>query len=427
MLDIKRIREAGEEVRELLARKGFDLDLEKIKSLDERRRQLIQETEALKAEKNRVSAEIPQRKKAGEDVSEIFAQMKEVSERIKAIDEELAEVEAAHFGYLASIPNLPDPDLTAGGEENNEVIAVYGEAPVFTFEPKHHVDLAESLGLIDYTRGAKMAGAGHWVYKGDGARLEWALLNYFIDAHLKDGYEMILPPHMLNWQSGFTAGQFPKFEEDVFWLSHEGEDKKRGRFMLPTAETALVNFYRDEILDETQLPKRFFSFTPCYRREAGSYRADERGMVRGHQFNKIEMFQYTTAEQSDAAFEELVNKAAALVEGLGLHFRTVKLAAGDCTSSMARTTDIEIFIPSMGGFKEVSSASNARDYQARRGNMKYRNKETGKLEFVHTLNASGLATSRVFPAILEQMQTEDGRVRIPEVLRPYMGGQEYIG
>ena len=286
------------------------------------------------------------------------------------------------------------------------------------------MDIAEKLHLIDYNRGAKMAGSGSWVYTGDGALLEWALLNYFVEQHIADGYTMILPPHMLNYASGYTAGQFPKFIDDVYWLDHAEE---RSNFMLPTAETALVNLYRDEILDEKELPKRFFAYTPCYRREAGSYRAEERGMIRGHQFNKVEMFQYTTKDGSDAAFEELVGKACKLVEGLGLHYRLSKLAAGDCSASMARTYDIEIWIPSMNDYKEISSVSNARDYQARRGNMRYRDSKTGKIEFVHTLNGSGLATSRVFPAILEQYQTADGKVRVPEVLQKYLHGKTVLG
>ena len=239
--------------------------------------------------------------------------------------------------------------------------------------------------------------------------------------HLKDGYEFMLPPHILTYECGLTAGQFPKFEDDVFRLTEEGF-----HFLLPTAETALINLYRGEILNEADLPKRLFAYTPCYRREAGTYRASERGMIRGHQFNKVEMFQYTLPEKSDEAFEELVGKAEALVRGLGFHFRTVKLAAGDCSASMARTYDIEIQIPSMNGYKEVSSVSNARDYQARRGNIRFRREATGKTEFVHTLNGSGLATSRIFPAMVEQNQRADGSVVVPEVLRKYLGGLEIL-
>ena len=284
------------------------------------------------------------------------------------------------------------------------------------------MELAASLGLVDYDRGAKIAGRGAWIYTNLGARLEWALLNYFISEHLKDGYTFILPPHLLNEDSGFGAGQFPKFKEDVFWL--EGLEPKR--FLLPTAETALVNIYRNEILDEKELPKKFFAYTPCYRREAGSYRTEERGMIRGYQFDKVEMVQYTKPEDSDAAFEELVNKAENLVKGLGLHYQVSKLAAGDISHSMARTYDMEVYLPSMGIYKEVSSASNARDYQARRTMCRYRDSATKKTQYVHTLNASGLATSRIFPAILEQFQQADGSVIVPEVLRPFMGGIDVL-
>lgn len=428
MIDVQRLREEPEKVRELLLRKGYELNLNEFVSLDSKRKELIQETEKLKAVRNKVSAEIPQLKKRGEDVSDTLKEMKELGEKVKELDARLQQIEKERDDFLAAIPNLPDEDLLPGDKENNQVVRVCGEEVKFDFTPKHHVDLAESLNIIDYTRGAKIAGSGHWIYRGDGARLEWALLNYFISTHLRDNYEMILPPHLLNYRSGYTAGQFPKFKEDVFWIdaSDADEDKEKRSFLLPTAETALVNLYRDEILEEDDLPKKLFAFTPCYRREAGSYRADERGMVRGHQFDKIELFQYCLPEQSDQAFEELVNKASELVEGLGLYFRVSKLAAGDCSASMARTSDIEIYIPSMGGFKEVSSISNARDYQARRGMMRFRRKESGKLEYLHTLNASGLATSRVFPAILEQNQTADGKIKIPEVLVPFMGGQEYI-
>ena len=243
---------------------------------------------------------------------------------------------------------------------------------------------------MDYDRAAKIAGRGAWIYTNLGAQLEWALLNYFIATHLKDGYTFILPPHLLNEDTGFGAGQFPKFRSDVFWL--EGMEPQR--FLLPTAETALVNLYRNEILKEEDLPKKLFAYTPCYRSEAGSYRTEERGMIRGYQFNKVEMVQYTKPEDSDAAFIELVDKAVALVEGLGLHFQISKLAAGDISHSMARTYDIEVYLPSMGIYKEVSSASNARDYQARRSMCRYRDAATGKTRYVHTLNASGLATSR---------------------------------
>lgn len=426
MLDIKYIKENPEDVIERLARKGKDAreDIARILELDGQRRAMIAETEALKAEQNKVSKEIPKLKKEGKDVAPIFAEMKELSDKAKANDLRLRDIETEYMNLMLALPNLPDPDLKPGEKENNEPIRYFGEPHKFDFPPKHHVDLCTDLGLIDYDRGTKLAGSGFWIYKGMGARLEWALLNYFIDCHLADGYEFILPPHMLEYECGLTAGQFPKFADEVYKIENPTDD--RVHYMLPTAEAALASLYRNEVLNEADLPKKFFAYTPCFRREAGSYRSDERGMVRGHQFNKVEMFQFTRPEDSDAAFEELVTKAENLVKGLGFHFRTVKLAAGDCSASMARTYDIEIQIPSMNGYKEVSSVSNARDYQARRGQIRFKRASTGKTEFVHTLNGSGLATSRIFPAMVEQNQQADGSVVVPEVLRKYLGGIDVI-
>ena len=426
MLDIRLIKENPEEIKARLEAKGRDCseEIDRILELDAKRRDLIHDGEQLKARQNKASKEIPARKKAGEDVAPLLAEMKTISDEIKASDAALKDVDAEWRTLMLALPNLPDPDLKPGGKENNEPLCYSGEPHKFDFEPKNHVDLCTSLGLIDYPRGAKLSGSGFWIYRGMGARLEWALLNYFIDTHIADGYELVLVPHMLGYECGLTAGQFPKFEDDVYWMA-DAEDHMR-RFMLPTAETALVNLHRDEILTEADLPKKYISYTPCFRREAGSYRADERGMVRGHQFNKVEMVQYTLPERSDEAFEELVGKAEALVKGLGFHFRTVKLAAADCSASMARTYDIEIQIPSMNGYKEVSSVSNARDYQARRGMMRFRRDGSKQTEFLHTLNGSGLATSRVLPALVEQNQLKNGDVVVPEVLRKYLGGIEVI-
>ena len=425
MLDIKLIKENPEQVIARLANKGKDAreEIEKILDLDAQRRAMIVENETLKAEQNKTNKLIPQYKKEGKDVAEIFAKLKEMSAKTKENDANLKVVEEELNLLMLGLPNLPDEDLLPGGKENNEPLRYYGEQRTFDFEPKNHVDLCTSLGLIDYDRGTKLAGSGFWMYRGMGARLEWALLNYFIDTHLADGYELILPPHMLEYECGVTAGQFPKFADEVYKI--ENPTDNRIHYMLPTAEAALASIYRNEILTEADLPKKMMSYTPCIRREAGSYRADERGMVRGHQFNKVEMFQYTLPEKSDEAFDELVAKAEALVKGLGFHFRTVKLAAGDCSASMARTYDIEINIPSMDGYKEVSSVSNARDYQARRGMMRVR-RDNGKIEYLHTLNGSGLATSRVLPALVEQNQNADGSVNVPDVLRKYLGGLEKI-
>ncbi|MBO7149950.1 MAG: serine--tRNA ligase [Clostridia bacterium] len=425
MLDLRRIQENKEKITELLSRKGFTADFDTVLSLDKERRAIISEVEQYKAQKNKVSAQIPALKKQGLPVDEIFAEMRMLGEKIAECDAKAKALEDQVFDMLSRMPNIPDEDLLAGEKENNQVVRVVGEKPTFSFPMQNHVDLCTKLGIIDYARGTKLSGGGYWLYRGDGARLEWALLNFFISEHLKDGYEFILPPHQLGYNCGFGAGQFPKFADEVYWLDVD-EDRKKNRFMLPTAETALVNLYSGEIIDESKLPMKFFAYTPCYRKEAGSYRAEERGMIRGHQFNKVEMVQYAHPEHSMEAFNELVDKAASLIEKLGLHFRVSKLAAGDCSASMARTYDIEVWIPSMGIYKEVSSVSNANDYQARRNNTKFRDSKTGKPAFLHTLNGSGLATSRVFPALIEQYQNADGSITVPEVLVPFMGGQTVI-
>lgn len=425
MIDFNLIRTETEKVEAALAKKGFIADLKPLVEWDAERRALKQSAEEMKARRNAASKEIPKIKKAGGDVESIFAEMRELGDKIAAADAAIAVLDDKINDVWYLLPNMPDDDLEAGEKENNRVIRISGKKPEFAFTPKNHVDLCTDLGLIDYERGARLSGGGFWIYRGVGARLEWALINYFIDTHLKGGYEFILPPHQLGYNAGFGAGQFPKFADEVYWL--EGEDRKKNRFMLPTAETALVNMYAGEIMDESMLPLKLFAYTPCYRKEAGSYRSEERGMIRGHQFNKVEMVQYAHPAHSAEAFEELVNKAAALVEGLGLHFRVSKLAAGDCSASMARTYDVEVWIPSMGIYKEVSSVSNANDYQARRSNTRFRDSETGRTQFVHTLNGSGLATSRLIPAIVEQFQNADGTVTVPEVLRRYMGGISVIG
>ena len=390
MLDINKIRNEKKNVEVGLAKKGWHANLDYIIELDDERKSLLVRVESSKAEQNRLSASIPQIKKQGGDLNHIFNRVKELKDETAVEEARLKEVEELLKSKIEVLPNLPDEDLLSGEKENNRVIYEFGQKPIFNFPIKDHVQLAEGLGLVDYKRGAKISGSGTWVYTGLGAELEWALINFFVSEHLTDGYEMVLPPHLLNYESGYTAGQFPKFQEDVFWLN----GAEPGRFMLPTAETALVNLHRNEILSPDELPKKYFAYTPCYRREAGSYRTEERGMIRGYQFNKVEMVQYTRAEDSDQAFEEMVNKAKLLVEKLGLHFRISKLAAGDCSHSMARTYDIEVWLPSMEIYKEVSSVSNARDYQARRGMIRYRDLESGKTNCPHL--RYGAATSAYF-------------------------------
>lgn len=421
MLDIELIVRDPELVKKALLKKGFEVDFNGFLELREKRNALIKKIEEVRALRNKLSKSIGEYKREKKDTTELFAEIEKIKDAVDQDEIALADIEEKMNQFLLRLPNLPDEDLLAGDKENNVVVTVNKDRPEFDFEIKDHVDLATSLGLVDYERAAKMSGRGTWMYTGLGARLEWALINFFIDEHLKDGYEFLLVPHLLNYESGLTAGQFPKFQDDVFWLEHESPKK----FLLPTAETALINVHRSEILDLKQLPKKYFSYTPCYRREAGSYRSEERGMIRGYQFNKVEMVQFTTADDSDDAFLELMVKAESLMRKLGLHYQVSKLAAGDISFAMARTFDIEVWLPSIGIYKEVSSVSNSRSFQARRGMIRYRDKD-GNIEYCHTLNGSGLATSRLLPAILEQNQQKDGSVKVPDVLVPYLGGIKYL-
>lgn len=418
MLDLNLIRENPEKVKAALLKRMDEVDFTELLTWDKERRSLLVQVETLQSSRNTLSKEIATLKRQGKDTEEYFGQMKVMANGIKDLEERLQVLEDNITTFMEKLPNMPDEDVLPGGKENNKVVREFGKKPEFTFKPKDHVELVKMHNLIDYERGVKLGGNGYWVYKGFGAMLEWALLNYFIEEHIKDGYEFILPPHILNYQCGLAAGQFPKFQDEVYKVEDKGDGY---HFMLPTAETALINLHRDEILKEELLPRKYFAYTPCYRVEAGSHRASERGMIRGHQFNKVEMFQYVKPEDSDAALKELVNKAERLVQGLGLHYRLTKLAAKDASASMAKTFDIEVWIPSMNEYKEVSSASNARDYQARRGMIRFKREGSKKAEYLHTLNASGLATSRLLPAIVEQYQQEDGSIVIPEVLRKWIG------
>ncbi len=425
MLDIKLIRQEPEAVQQALQKRNVAISFDELLSWDERKRSVQTDLEAKRSRRNDVSGQVPALRKAGQDVQPVFAEMKQLGGEIKTLEDQLSELEGKIHDFMAGLPNLPDADVAPGGKENNRVISTWGSQPSFDFEPKDHVELLQSLGMIDYARGTKLGGSGFWIYRGEGALLEWALLNYFVTSHRAAGYEFVLPPHLLLPECGYTAGQFPKFEGDVFALQQQAGQERR--FLVPTAETALVNLHRDEILDASELPKKYFAYTPCYRKEAGSYRTEERGTIRGHQFNKVELFQYCRANQSDAALEEMLRHAASVVEGLGLHHQISALAAGDCSAVMVKTLDIEVWIPSMGQYKEVSSASNARDYQARRGQIRCREGAGKKPELVHTLNASGLATSRLLPAIVEQYQQADGTVLVPPPLRPFLGKDRLTG
>ncbi|MFF2225669.1 serine--tRNA ligase [Streptomyces globisporus] len=341
---------------------------------------------------------------------------------LASLEEQLAKVEAELREEMSALPNLPADDVVAGGKESNRVLREWGTKP--TLSPVvDHTTVAKEYGLVDFDRGTKLGGAGYWMYTGYGARLEWALLNWFIDQHIAAGYTFLLPPHMLLESAGFAAGQFPKFRDDVYHIANP--DSHRPQFLLPTSETAILGAHQDEIFAEGDLPHRAFAYTPCYRRERAGAHSDERGTVRGHQFNKVEIFQFTTPEGAPAAFDAMVRQAESLLEGLGLHYRTSLLAAGDASASMRKTLDVEVWMPHVGGYKEVSSVSWAGDYQARRAAIRYRPAQ-GKTKFLHTLNGSALATSRILPAILEQHQQEDGSVLVPEVLRDRVGTDRLV-
>jgi seryl-tRNA synthetase len=409
MLDINKIRNNTKEIEQSLLKRmsPAKLDLKSIIKLDDQRKELVAESDSLKSKQNKLA-------KGGKPTAEQIEQGKKLREQVKKIDETIADTTSKLQTMLGDLPNIVAEDVVAGDKENNKIIKTIGKLPKFKFEPKDHVELATMHGLIDYERAAKMSGAGFWAYTDKGADLEWALLNYFVDFHRKNKYKFMLLPYMLTEKSAFTSGHLPKFRDDLFWT----EDKL---CLNATSEMMLGNFHRDEIFNENDLPLKYYSYSTCFRREAGAYRTEERGMIRGHQFNKIEMFHFTKPEFSWVAFDELVLNAEKLMEGLGLHFNSVQLAAKDCSAAMAKTIDLEVYIPSMKGYKEVSSISNALDYQARRGSIRFKDKSSGKNEFVHTLNASGLATSRLLPAILEQNQQADGSILIPKVLHKYCG------
>lgn len=422
MIDINRIRNNKEEVEKALLKRMDNVNLDEVLAWDIEKRKIGTLMDEYRAERRKVSDTIPMLKKEGKDTNEIVQEMKELGTKIDEGMVKYNELDKKIFDFLACLPNTPDEDVLAGGKENNVVLTTYLDKPTFNFTIKPHYEILKEKNMIDYERGTKIAGEKNWIYKGIGARLEWALINYFIDTHLKNGFEFMMLPYMLNYECGFGAGQFPKFTDEVYTINTNDGNKK---FLLPTAETALVNIHSNEIMDIDDLPKKYFAYTQCFRVEAGSSREEERGTIRGHQFNKVEMVQYVTKDKTEEAFDELLGIAEGIMKNLGLHYQVSKLAAGDCSQGMCRTYDIEVWIPSMGIYKEVSSVSNSRDYQARRNNTKYRDKE-GNIHYACTLNASGLATSRLLPAIVEQYQNEDGSITVPEVLRPYLNGLEII-
>jgi seryl-tRNA synthetase len=420
MLDIELIRSDPEYVRAALLKRVDHVELDPILEADVLRRKLTTEVDTARAERNRQAKEIGKLKSSGADTAEAQKQAAALGNQVTAMQAAQAEAEKILHDLLMELPNLPDDRAPVGGKEANRVVHTGGKRPDLGDKPLDHVELCTRLGLIDYARGAKLGGSGYWLYTGQGAALEWALIDFFNREHYAAGYQFLLPPHMLTEEAGYAAGQFPKFHEDVYHIQEEGEGGRKS-FLLPTAETAILNVYRDEILPADDLPIKAFSYTPCYRREAGGYGTEERGTMRGHQFNKVEMFQFTAPEGARDALRELVERAQMLVEKLGLHYQTSLLATRDASASMKLTYDIEVWLPSLGIYKEVSSASWAGDYQARRASIRYRPEKGKPTAYIHTLNASGLATSRLLPAIVEQHQQPDGSVIVPEPLRAWLG------
>ena len=415
MLDLRLIRDDAEGVAAALRTRVDEVDLDAVVALDADRRSLETRLSELNSRRNALSKSFGAAARQGGDVEALRAESTRVGDEIADVEAQVRTVSAELQSRLAELPNLPDPSAPVGGKEANQVVATWGTQPDLGAGARDHVEMATSLGLVDFERGAKLGGSGYWLYRGVGARLEWALLDFFVQSHLADGYEFVLPPHVLLDECGYASGQFPKFTDDVFHLRDEAS------FLLPTAETALINVFRDEILSAEELPRKMFAYTPCYRREAGSHRANERGTIRGHQFNKVELFQFTTPDQGRAALDELVAKVRALVEALGLHHQVSLLSTRDASASMRLTYDVEVWLPSIGEYKEVSSASWAGDYQARRAAIRYRPADAKGTAFVHTLNASGLATSRLLPAILEQCQQPDGSLAVPAPLQAALG------
>ncbi len=418
MLDIKIVRQDPERVKQAVRdRQGnLDKEVDELLAIDAQRREIISGVEELKAKQNAVSKMIPQYKKEGKDVTAIFAEMKELSDKIKADDAALSELEAKQRQLLLCIPNIPSATVPVGADDScNPEIRRNGTPKEFDFEPKAHWDIGANLGILDPETAAKVTGTRFHFYKGLGARLERAIISYFLDTHTEYGYTEILPPFMANRASMTATGQLPKFEEDAFKLSN-GE-----YFLIPTAEVPVTNMHRDEILDGADLPIKYCAYSACFRAEAGSAGRDTRGLIRQHQFNKVELVKFADPENSYDELEKLTADAERVLEGLGLPFRVVCLCSGDLGFSSAKTYDIEVWMPSYGRYVEISSCSNFEDYQARRGGIRFKRTPKDKAQYVHTLNGSGVAVGRTVAAILENFQNADGSVTVPEALRKYMG------
>lgn len=423
MLDIRKIREEYDWVKERVTSRGKgDFGLEGILEIDAQRRAIIQEVESMKSRQNTVSKEIPKLKKEGKDTTSIMEEMRSLSEEIKGLDDKVKALDDTLKDLLLGIPNTPSVDSPVGAtEEENVEFKKWGEPPHFAFNPKAHWDIGTDLGILDFERATKIAGTRFTVYKGLGARLERALINFMLDLHIGEhDFVEVLTPFMVNRDAMTGTGQLPKFEDDMFHIP------AKDFFLVPTAEVPVTNLYSNEILEDAELPIYHTAYTPCFRKEAGSAGRDTRGLVRQHQFNKVELVKFVKPETSYAELETLLAAAEEVLKRLELPYRVINLCTGDLGFSSAKTYDIEVWMPSYGRYLEISSCSNFEDYQARRANIKYREADTKKVRLVHTLNGSGLAIGRTVAAILENYQQEDGSVKIPTVLKPYFGGKEYI-
>lgn len=422
MLDIKFVRENVDRVGRMLRNRQMDLDLKPFEELDEERRRILREVEELKHRRNQASEEISKLKREKKDASERIEEMREVSQQIKGMDQELSEIEQKFRDFLLVIPNMPHESVAVGKDEkDNPVAKTWGALPSLDFEPKPHWEVGENLGILDFERAARMTGARFALYWGKGAALERAIISFMLDVHTRrHGYTEVLPPFIVNATSLMGTGQLPKFKEDLFKL--EGRDF----YLVPTAEVPVTNIHMGEVLEEEDLPKYYTAFTPCFRSEAGSYGKDTRGLIRQHQFNKVELVKFTTPETSYEELEGLLVNAETILQELGIPYRVVMLCTGDMGFSSSKTYDIEVWLPGQNTYREISSCSNFEDFQARRANIRFRRKGQSRTELVHTLNGSGLAVGRTLVAVLENFQQADGSVLIPPVLRPYMGGLERI-
>ena len=419
MLDLKVLRENTDLVRKALKDRSVDLNLEEVLNLDKQRKTKIQEIEKLKAKKNKITEEIAVFKREKKDIKDKIVEVSELNETIHKIDKDLQEIEKKFNELLLLIPNIPDKDIPIGKDSSNNIeVRRVGVPPKFSFKPLTHWDIGETLGILNFEKAVKMSSSRFSIYRGIGATLERALINFMLNTHIKNGYTEISLPYLVNSKSMQGSGQLPKFSEEIY------KCKDDDLYLIPTAEVTLLNMHRDEVLEESKLPLYYVSYSACFRREAGSYGKEVRGLIRQHQFDKVELFKFTTPESSYSELESLVLSAEEILKKLNLHYRVVLLCTGDLGFASAKTYDIEVWMPGINAFKEISSCSNCLDFQSRRANIKFKRK--GKLEFVHTLNGSGLAVGRTLAAILENYQVENGDVCIPEVLRPYMGGVEKI-